>query len=325
MNNKSNHLPMVTILSIIAAVCFATQHPMTKPLADRLFIDSSFPIFVIALSMISGSIRLLSFPILLYSSRNRNDFNIILSEPNNIAKITLLSLLTISYIILYIFGVKNNHPIIVALILNTSPLWAAIWSSIISQKKFPKAFFLCLIIALIGILIPSFWSYGLKASISNISNISYYILLLLPIPIIYTFIYQMTYKWFGNYQGSSATAACSLGTGVLSLAGLGLMVFLGKFPQITFIATAIQWIYFLTGTILGAIVGSALYQTAINKAAGSSGYVTTFNLLIPLLSAVIGWGLSVVGQEENVAPTTGHWIGIVLVAATLGTFWKANR
>lgn len=69
----------------------------------------------------------------------------------------------------------------------------------------------------------------------------------------------MMYKWFGNYQGASAIAASSLITGILSLIGLGLMIFLGELSHIAFTATAVQWNYFLIGTILGTVIGGTLY------------------------------------------------------------------
>ncbi len=111
------------------ALLLATQEPFSVLAAKQL----STPYFI----GVTQFALLLSVPLLILSAAGRRDFIALLLDPRSYGKLFVLFIIGLAGLLLYDFGLSSAHPIIVAVILNLSPFWAALVTLIVSRKGLP--------------------------------------------------------------------------------------------------------------------------------------------------------------------------------------------
>ena len=137
-----------SIYSVATAALLATQEPFSALAAKRLP-----PLSFVCLTQIA---LLLSVPLLIANVSSRHDFSALLSTLRNLGKLAVLFLIGLIGLLLYNFGLRNAHPIIIAAILNLSPFWAAIVAKVVSGKAIPISplvFWPCFSVAFVGAML----------------------------------------------------------------------------------------------------------------------------------------------------------------------------
>jgi drug/metabolite transporter (DMT)-like permease len=301
-----------TGFAILAAVLLATQHPLTKPVAT----NTGAPVLIAA---VSALISLVGVPLLLMLGKGKEDFHAILERPHwgKLAILTIIAALSIG---LYVTGMMLVNQVLVSLVLNTSPLWAALFAERISGQKRPRAFFLCVMIAFLGIAVATLFR-NWDSLDQGILSIGY--IFIAAVPALYMWRVQLLYEWFKTFNAFQRTAAATVPLGLAAIPFVLLFLILGDFGVVLPKASVLQWTLFLAGTVAGTL-GGALLQKAIQESGGSA-YPIVFNLAIPTLSALLGWWLSFVDPTAGLAPDRWLFVGIAIVLSALGLYWYANK
>lgn len=314
-NEKPYFSAKVTGLAVMAAVLFATQHPLTKSI-----IASTQAPFVIA--ALSAVIAFLSIPLLFVFGRSAREFSRLLLKQDNWIKLAIVTLIGFGSICIYALGLSRENAILVSLMLNTSVLWSALWARTLSGVKLPRAFWPCVILALTGIALPTFVQKGTRAFESTLTIGSFFILM---VPALYMLRQQLIYRWFGDVESYQRMAATSV---PLFLAFLPILIWFsidGQIGDAISSSSGFRWLEFILGTVMGGTLGGAVLQKGIEAAKGSAGYVVAFNLSIPALTALMGWGLSFFDDTVGLAPDRWLISAILVVLASLVYFTYANR
>ena len=123
-----------SVYAVWTAFLLATQEPFSVLAAKRL----SSPYFI----GFTQFALLLSIPLLTAPAGVRRDFFTLLLDARNLGKFLILFCTGLFGLLLYNFGLSTAYPIIVAVILNFSPFWAALVTFVISRKRMPVPLFL---------------------------------------------------------------------------------------------------------------------------------------------------------------------------------------
>lgn len=302
-----------TGFGLLAVLAFAAQHPLTKPLlgsgADSLLV-----------ALLTSLLALLGLPVLFAMARGGRDCFAILASRRYWPALSAITLLGIASKLFYLGGLAGNHPVIVTLFLNTSVLWAALWSRLISGRSLPKAFFSTVVLAAIALAAP----HVLAARDGGGIAIRPVDLLLLLVPAFYTLKSVLASRWFPGRDTIEVSASLNVASVFFLMPVLLLPRFHDGIGLSLRQSATVHWVEAGIGTLCGTVLGAAFYITALHKSEGRYAYVTAFNLLIPSLSALIGYGLSWVEPMAGVAPAWPQLAGIVLLLAALGRFTFLN-
>ena len=98
-------------------VLYATQEPFSFPAARHLSTLQFVCLTQIAL--------LISIPLVSGGPASRRDFVALITDVSNYGKLAIIFAIGMTGLLLYNFGLSNAHPIIISMILNLSPFWAA--------------------------------------------------------------------------------------------------------------------------------------------------------------------------------------------------------
>jgi hypothetical protein len=206
-----------TGFALLASVCFAAQHPLSKPFLDTV----QAPVLVMA---ISAAFSVLGLPLLFLLGDGGRGCRALLTARANWARLALLAAIGGLAAGAYIIGLRDTHAVFVALILNTSPLWAAAWERVSPERRpLPKAFFPTVALALAAIGGSGMLSRQADPGAAGFSAVS---LLLLLVPATWTLRALLTHRWFDEtktnvYEVTAALTLVSSGVLVVVLGAYG--------------------------------------------------------------------------------------------------------
>lgn len=312
------HYRLGALYSIVTAALLATQEPFSSLAAKRLA-----PALFVCLTQAA---LLLSVPLLISSSGSRRDFIALLVNPTNYWKLAVLFLIGLTGLLLYNAGLSNAHPIIIAAILNLSPLWAAAVALLISKKPIPVSagiFFGCLAVAFIGAMIIA-WSQANGSNESNAPTLAALAASLrhtswfyaIPIPILFALSGTLVGHWFGKFDPAAAIAANFVVSAAILIPATVALLTLHPAPAGREQAAA-AIVFLVIGTLASAAAGRVLYQVALAATKNDNGFVTMFFLTVPGLTALISIPLSWWIPELRFAASPLFFSGLALVAAPL--------
>jgi drug/metabolite transporter (DMT)-like permease len=304
-----------TALAILAVVCLAAQHPLSKPLASL----SAHGFLVARLGLL---LAVLGVPVLFLLANRGRDCAALLRDRHAWLRLLALAGLSVGSLYLYVIGLKETHPIVVALFVNTSVLWAALWTRVFSKRPMPQAFASTVVCALIVILFAS-WNSGNKGF--DEFALEPKSLLLLVVPGLYTLKSVLATRWFHERHPIEVSATLAIVSVILVIPTLFHGSFGEEIQALWAGSTAWHWGSFAAGTTLGTVMGGALYFAALHRSEGRDAYVTAFNLLIPSLAAAIGYGISLFRPGANLSPDWMLGLSIALLLVVLARFTRANR
>lgn len=272
------------------ALLLATQEPFSVLAAKQM----STPYFI----GFTQFALLLSAPLLTLPAVSRRDFLALLLDPRSYGKLFCLFIIGLAGLLLYDFCLSTAHPIIVAVILNLSPFWAALVTLIVSRRGLPVSmpvYLFCFALAFAGAMIVA-WSQMEHSSRVLLNEIALDFwrrnwMYAIPVPIFYALSGTLIGHWFAELEESAAVAAnFVVSAAILIPASVALSY--GSRPPV-FDAQTLSGVFLLMlGTIVAAAAGRVYYQIALTKTGNDNGFVTMFFLLIPGLTALISMPLS---------------------------------
>jgi hypothetical protein len=309
------HYRLGAFYSIVTAALLATQEPFSALAAKRLA-----PALFVCLTQAA---LLLSVPLLISSSASRRDFIALLATPTNYWKLAVLFLIGLTGLLLYNAGLSNAHPIIIAAILNLSPLWAAAVALLISKKPIPVSpgiFFGCLAVAFLGAMAIA-WSQAsgsnaptLAALAASLRHTTWFYAI--PIPILFALSGTLVGHWFGKFDPAAAIAANFVVSATLLIPATVALLTLHPGPAGRGQAAA-AIVFLVIGTLASAAAGRVLYQVALAATKNDNGFVTMFFLTVPGLTTLISIPLSWWIPELRFVASPLFFSGLALVAAPL--------
>ncbi len=306
--------------SLVTAALLALQEPFSA-LAARTMPSADF----IALTQVA---LLASLPLLLTRPEARLDFVRLVATWRAWPKFILLLGVGLAGLALYDVGLSSAHPIITAAVLNLSPFWAALVAFAATRKPLPGSaplFLGCFGFAFAGAMAIA-WSQIDQSSAELLSAVlqsalhSHW-LFALPMPIMFALSGTLVYMWFAEYEDSAAVGANFLVSAlVLIPAAVWMHAREGlRFPP----DTAGAVLMLLVGTLASSAAGRLFYQAALSATHNDNGFVTMFFLIIPALSALVSWPLSLWMPELKFAPNLTFFGGMALVTVPLLVFAAA--
>jgi drug/metabolite transporter (DMT)-like permease len=300
------------------ALLLATQEPFSVLAARKL----STPYFI----GVTQFALLLSVPLLILSAAGRRDFFALLRDPRSYGKLFFLFIIGLAGLLLYDFGLSTAHPIIVAVILNLSPFWAALVTLIVSGKGLPvspSTYLLCFVLAFTGAMTVA-WSQMEPSTRVLLDQVAHDFwgrtwMYAIPVPIFFALSGTLVGHWFGELEESAAVAANFVVSAAILIPASVALSHDSYSPA--FDAQTLSGVFFLMlGTIVASAAGRVYYQIALTKTGNDNGFVTMFFLLIPGLTALISLPLSgwIPDLRFNVDPM--FFIGLALITAALFVF-----
>jgi hypothetical protein len=305
-----------SIYSVATAALLATQEPFSALAAKRLP-----PLSFVCLTQIA---LLLSVPLLIANVSSRHDFSALLSTLRNLGKLAVLFLIGLIGLLLYNFGLRNAHPIIIAAILNLSPFWAAIVAKVVSGKAIPISplvFWPCFSVAFVGAMLIAVSQVNDAKGASPSALLDSFVhgswKYAIPIPIFFALSGTLVGRWFrGLDEPASIAANFVVSAGILIPATL----IMGGWPVPSGGEENLAALLLLFGTLAAGAAGRVLYQIALTATDNDNGFVTMFFLFVPALSSLISFVLSSWISDLHFTAGWRFFVGLALVAAPLFIF-----
>jgi len=306
------------IYALITAALLALQEPFSA-LAARKLQSSDF----VAFTQVS---LLASIPLMIVRPDARRDFVKLLTTLSAWPKFAVLLAVGLAGLALYDIGLSSAHPIITAAVLNLSPFWAAVVAFVISRKPLPGSamlFLACFGFAFLGAMAIA-WSQidGDSATLVSAvfkSALHSHWIYALPMPLMFALSGTLVYVWFRDYDESAAVGANFLVSAVVLIPAAALRAHASGGAHITW-QTAPAIVLLLIGTLASSAAGRVFYQSALTATHNDNGFVTMFFLIIPALSALASWPLSVWIADLRFLPNPLFFGGMALVSAPLLVF-----
>jgi drug/metabolite transporter (DMT)-like permease len=303
--------------SLAASALLALQEPFSA-LAARKLTSADF----IALTQVA---LLASLPLLLTRPEARLDFVKLIASWRAWPKFIILLVVGLAGLALYDLGLSSAHPIIAAAVLNLSPFWAALVAFVATRKPLPGSallFFGCFGFAFTGAMSIA-WSQIDQSSTQVLSDVVHsamhsHWIFALPMPILFALSGTLVYMWFSEFEESAAVGANFL---VSALALIPAAVWMHARAGLRFPPDAAGAVLMLLlGTLASSAAGRVFYQAALSATHNDNGFVTMFFLIIPALSALVSWPLSLWIPQLNFTPNIMFFGGMALVMAPLLVF-----
>jgi drug/metabolite transporter (DMT)-like permease len=313
--SSRRHYRLGAFYSAATAVLLATQQPFSALAAKRL----SPGLFV----CLTQAAILASVPLLIADAGSRRDFIAIFRDRANYSRLAILFAIGLAGLLFYNASLANAHPIIVAAVLNLSPLWAAAVARLISKKPLPVSalvFFGCLAAAFAGAMAIA-WSQTIGPAQPSLGDLVQGLLerswiFAIPLPILYALSGTLVGEWFGNYDAAAAVAANFVVSAVILVPAC--LILLAGQPTPSWRGEAAAAVaLLLIGALASAAAGRVLYQIALTVAKNDNGFITMFFLLVPGLTTLISIPMSWWIPDLKFSAGPLFFAGLLLVAAPL--------
>ena len=305
------------IYSVVTAALLALQEPFSAVAAHKL--DSASFIAITQVSLLA------SIPLLIARKESRRDFAALIRNWRSWPKFFVLLVVGLCGLELYDLGLRSAHPIITAAVLNLSPFWAAVVASVISRKPIPGSaaiFLSAFSCAFLGAMMIAWSQINLESAtlLSKVvrSALQSNWIYALPMPIMFALSGTLVYVWFKDYDNGAAISVNFLVSSAVLIPAAAVHAHLHAASFSTEDVSAI--LLLLTGTLASSAAGRVSYQAALSATQNDNGFVTMFFLIIPALSALISWPLSLWIHDIGFLPNTLFFIGLAMVTAPLLLF-----
>lgn len=266
---------------------------------------------------------LLSIPLLIVQPDSRRDFAAIMLGVRYWPKLVVIFLVGAAGLKLYDVALGSTHPIITAGVLNLTPFWAALIAFIVSKRSIsapPFAFFACFLVAFCGAMAIAWSQIDLDSKVLAHDVIDSFIhskwIYALPTPAFFALSGTLVYRWFSDFEEPAAIAANFVVSSLVLIPIAALTSGLDQEWRASQPPT-IAVLLLLVGTLAGSAAGRVFYQMALTATRNDNGYVTMFFLLIPALSALASFMLSLWIPGLRFTPSAMFFVGTALVTIPL--------
>ncbi len=306
-----------SLYSVCTAFLYATQEPFSFPAAKHLSTIQFVCLTQIAL--------LISIPLVTWRPASRRDFIALIRDPSNYGKLAVIFAIGMTGLLLYNFGLSNAHPIIISVILNLSPFWAAAVAYVLSRVPIPVSptiFFGCFAGAFLGAMAVA-WSQLGEANRPTMGQLADNFLhgswvYAIPIPLASALGGTLVGKWFAKYEELAAVAANFFAANLILIPTTVFILY--RRSELQFGGDIVAVLLMIAGTIIASSIGRVIYQIALTVTGGDNGFVTMFWNLVPALTALVSLILSWWIAELHFAADPMFFFGLSLVAASLLLF-----
>ena len=306
-----------SLYSVCTAFLYATQEPFSFPAAKHLSTIQFVCLTQIAL--------LISIPLVTWRPASRRDFIALIRDPSNYGKLAVIFAIGMTGLLLYNFGLSNAHPIIISVILNLSPFWAAAVAYVLSRVPIPVSptiFFGCFAGAFLGAMAVA-WSQLGEANRPTMGQLADNFLhgswvYAIPIPLASALGGTLVGKWFAKYEESAAVAANFFAANLILIPTTVFILY--RRSELQFGGDIVAVLLMIAGTIIASSIGRVIYQIALTVTGGDNGFVTMFLNLVPALTALVSLILSWWIADLHFAADPMFFFGLSLVAASLLLF-----
>jgi drug/metabolite transporter (DMT)-like permease len=323
-DNQQSNYRLGSLYAIATAILLATQEPFSVLAAKRL----SSPYFL----GITQFALLLSVPLLTSPANRRRDFMALLTNRKHLGRLLILFCVGLAGLLLYNFGLSSAHPIIVAVILNLSPFWAALVALVVSRKGVPVSrsiYLFCFLLAFVGAMTVA-WSqmdnssgHLLDEIIGNFWRRTW--MYAIPVPIFYALSGTLVGHWFSDFDEGATIAASFVVSSTILIPATIIISWLRPVVIVDG-PTMYAILLLMLGTLAAAAAGRVFYQVALKNTGNDNGFVTMFFLLIPGITALISIPLSWWIADLRFIVDPLFFLGLALITASLFLFsYKALR
>jgi drug/metabolite transporter (DMT)-like permease len=314
--SSRRHYRLGAVYSAATATLLATQQPFSALAAKHLN-----PVLFACLTQTA---LLASVPLLIAGAKNRGDFVAIFLDRRNYWRLGVLVAIGLAGLLFYNASLSGAHPIIIAAILDLSPLAAAAVARLISKKPLPVSspiFFGCLAAAFIGAMMIA-WSQiagptqpSLDELVKGLLQTSW--IYAIPIPILYALSGTLIGEWFQKFEDAAAVAANFVASAVILIPACLILLLAAPPTPLWQDHAAAAVALLLIGTLASAAAGRVLYQIALTVTKNDNAFVTMFFLLVPGLTTLISIPLSWWLPDLKFSAGPLFFAGLLLVAAPL--------
>jgi len=315
MSGRANYR-LGSLFGAATACLLATQEPFSFLAAKRLSTMQFVCVTQIAL--------LISIPFLMTRSRSRRDLAALFGDPSNYWKFGSILAIGIAGLLLYNIGLSQTHPVIVSVILNLSPFWAALVALLVARVPIPVSpvvFFTCLAGAFFGAMAVTISQMD-EATRGSMGDVSGNLLkggwlYILPVPFFYALGATLIGKWFDGFDESATIAANFLVANVVLIpTTLFILYQRSELAPDHWRAIALM----IIGTILAGSFARVFYQVAITITAGDNGFVSMFFNLVPALIALLSYVMSLWLAALHVVLDPTFFFGLACIVVALFIF-----
>ena len=305
-----------SLYGIVTAALLATQEPFSFIAAKQLTTLQFVCLTQIAL--------LTSVPLLMIRRKSRHDLGRLFRDSTHYWKFAVLLGIGLAGLVLYNLGLSKTHPIIVSVILNLSPFWAALVALIIVKAPIPVSpivFFACLAGAFAGAMAVTI-SQMAPAAGGSMNGLSANLLkgdwlYVLPVPFFYALSATLIGKWFDGFDESATIAANFLVANVVLIPVTLVALYLrSELSLVHWPAIALM----IAGTILAGSFARVFYQVAISVTSGDNGFVSMFFNLVPAAIAMLSYLMTRWIPELHVVLDPIFFVGLGCIAVALFVF-----
>jgi drug/metabolite transporter (DMT)-like permease len=304
-----------SLYGTIAAFLLATQEPFSFLAAERL--STLQFVFLTQVSL------LVSLPFLLARPKSRRAFAALFAEASNYLYFAAILAMGIAGLLLYNLGLSQTHPVIVSVILNLSPFWAALVALVVTRVPIPVSpavFSACFIGAFLGAMAVTLSQLGgANAAMGEVgqSLMKGGWLYIVPVPLLFALSATLIGKWFAG-RDESATIAANFLVANVALIPTTLFLLYQRSELNLDHWRAIELM--IAGTIMAGSFARVLYQVAMTVTGNDNGFVTMFFNLVPALTALISFLMSRWISDLHVVLDPLFFAGLALICASLVIF-----
>lgn len=309
-----------TYWALVAVACYAAQHPFVQPFASLYKQTWSGVSMVAACAELVGLV-ILAFA-LLFKRQARLMWREMTAGRKNRNRTVRLAVIGTASGTLYSYAIANTNPVYLSLILNLYPIYALIVTCALNRKFPPANTYVTSAIGAIGLTLTG----GLAGNSSNVQELISTFLFCSCIPVLFSIRQYYFSKWFsGDGELYRVTVLSAFDAPLIFSLWFGLSI---KEAGFVALPSAEFWkiSLFLIGTAISGIVGQSALQKALRYSHKKEWYPMSFFFLVPLLVALYGLALQLLGGSNSAPYNRYYWIGVFsLLLATAFHYWANSE
>lgn len=305
-------------LGVLAAVAYATQHPLQQPLLRDIVSPFDSLAFAVLSSELVGI--LVIFCLVLFKG-SRHEVLRLLAEPLIFFRLFLIAALNSLSLLLYFVAIRTYDVVPVSTILNLFPFYALIVSAIV-WKTTPRLSSTLIFGAVAASIIVIGASDPNQTPASSIARFLFVSL----VPVIFSVVQTAKTKWFEGYGAITYVSVVTVFDAVIFVpAALIVLGCSDSFAISQVLERPLSLSVFCVGAVLSGFIAQYLLQRALRVNASSIDYATAPFFLIPMLSGLIGVLLRFfnIGDSQGFTQENVFSYAIFALGFLLFYFWDS--
>lgn len=302
---------------LLAAACFAAQHPLEKPLLSTIPNRGD----AVAVAVIAGELvgAIILVYLLVTNKLMRHQVRSIVFDRRHWLKLIGLALLSSISLVTYLFVLRYYNAVTVAIFANLFPLWVIIIAGLLPWGARPDRATVA-ILAAVALAIVFVDANAVDLSFMEASK---KFVALSLVPIAFSLSHLLQDRFFEGVNPLVYVAVLSAVDAPLFI-GLALIYRTAAGASDWTVLSAVGpslYVSFVIGAALSGYFASYLLQKAIRAYDPSKGYATVSFFLIPAIAGGYAWLLTVAGIDgDNQFNQTNIWTYVIFTIGFIAFF-----